>query len=104
MREETRRPSRSIPGSKTGVTSRILVFFVVGQSPQHQACWQQMGYMCLKEGKGSLLAGLSERALNLKGEGVKTRLARDKPGGGMPVFEGRCASKVHHVLSTLECI
>ena len=30
----------------------------------------------------------------MKGERDKTRLARDKPGGGMPMFKGCCASEV----------
>ena len=30
----------------------------------------------------------------MKGERDKTRLVRDKPEGGTPMFEGRCASEV----------
>lgn len=31
---------------------------------------------------------------NFKEEGVKTRITGDKPGGGIPVFEGWCTSEV----------
>ncbi|KAK4810800.1 hypothetical protein QYF61_008773 [Mycteria americana] len=39
-------------------------------------------------------AALPSRDRLLSGEGDKTRLARDKPVGGTPIFEGRCASEV----------
>lgn len=36
--------------------------------------------------------------VDLKWEGDKISLPRDKCGGGMPSFEGSCASEVHDVL------
>lgn len=63
-----------------------------------------MGYTCLKGEKNLCTAvsrahGMSFK-VDLKWEGDKTRFPRDKRGGGMPSFEGSCASEVHNVLIT----
>lgn len=98
------RTRKSVPSCEPGVTGRILGFLIMGWSPWHWACWQQMGYTCLK-GEKDLCIAVSRAhwmsfKLDLKWEGDKTRLLRDKHGGGMPSFEGSCASEVHDVLIT----
>lgn len=39
IREETVRTSRSIPGSRPGVTEESGLFLLIGYFAQHQACW-----------------------------------------------------------------
>lgn len=77
MRKEAWRPSRSIPGSMTDVTSTISGVLPMGWATWCQTCWQQMGYTCLKVEKGLLqLARFIATALNEIGRGKGEKQAQ----------------------------
>jgi len=52
---KTDMPILLINGSVAGVTTAVLGFLIMGRPTQHQACWRQMGFTFLKQGRGSLL-------------------------------------------------
>lgn len=59
--EETDGLSLLIHGFMADVTAKMLGFLTMQWSMQHQACWQQMGFILLSEGGEA--AGLTGRAL-----------------------------------------